>query len=51
VQNFAQQQICWRPAWQIGPGDITKDDIYLIGLIHIDQGTWQPILQLNRYIL
>ena len=43
---------CQRPAWQVGDrGGITANDVILIGLIQVTQGSWQPILQLNRYIV
>lgn len=37
--------------WFIGDGGITPDDVVLIGVIHVSQGSWMPILQLNRYLL
>ncbi|KAI0035486.1 hypothetical protein K488DRAFT_23237, partial [Vararia minispora EC-137] len=36
------------PAWRIGPGRITRDDITIIGVVHVSSGSWMPILQLNR---
>ncbi len=39
------------PNWRIGVGGITKDQVTLIGVIHVSQGSWQPILQLNRYVM
>lgn len=39
------------PRWSIGPGGITKDHVILIGVVHVSQGSWQPILQLNRYVI
>ena len=49
--NLARMQ-CQRPAWQVGGrGGVTENDIILIGLIQVSQGSWQPILQLNRYII
>jgi hypothetical protein len=30
-------------------GEITKEDVIVIGIVHVLQGSWQPILQLNRY--
>lgn len=52
---------CQDLAWQIsGEGGITADDVILIGLIHVGAGSgpnegmtemWQPILQLDRYII
>jgi hypothetical protein len=38
------------PTWSAGQGGITANDIILIGLIHVTPGSWQPILQLNRYV-
>ncbi|KAH9059703.1 hypothetical protein EDB87DRAFT_1562947 [Lactarius vividus] len=37
--------------WRIGPGGITRDHVILIGVVHVSQGSWQPILQLNRHII
>ena len=38
--------------WRIGGQDgITADNVILIGLINVSQGSWKPILQLNRYII
>ncbi|KZV71531.1 hypothetical protein PENSPDRAFT_751636 [Peniophora sp. CONT] len=31
--------------WRVGPTAITKDHLYIIGLIHVSGGVWQPILQ------
>ncbi|KAH9044858.1 hypothetical protein EDB84DRAFT_1558939 [Lactarius hengduanensis] len=39
------------PRWRIGPGGITRDHVILIGVVHVSQGSWQPILQLNRYVI
>ena len=36
--------------WRIGPGAITRDDVIIVGVIHVSQGNWQPILQLRRYV-
>ena len=41
---------CMSPNWSVGRGGITANDIILVGLIQVTQGSWQPILQLNRYI-
>jgi len=38
------------PRWRIGEGRILPQDIIIIGAIHVSSGSWQPILQLNRYI-
>jgi hypothetical protein len=37
--------------WRIGPGAITKGDVTIVGVVHVSQGSWQPILQLTRYVL
>jgi hypothetical protein len=39
------------PNWRVGAGGITKEQVILIGVVHISQGSWQPILQLNRYVV
>ena len=28
--------------WRVGPGAITKDHLYVVGLVHVSAGTWQP---------
>ncbi|KZV72216.1 hypothetical protein PENSPDRAFT_751121 [Peniophora sp. CONT] len=33
--------------WRVGPGFITKEHIYVVGLVQVSAGTWQPILQLK----
>ncbi|KZV72218.1 hypothetical protein PENSPDRAFT_368441 [Peniophora sp. CONT] len=35
--------------WRVGPGAITKDHLYIVGLVHVSAGTWQPILQLKGH--
>jgi len=40
-----------RGDWRIGEGGIVREDIVIIGAIHVTAGSWMPILQLNRYIL
>lgn len=48
----ATGQHCQNPNWRVGThGGITSNDIVLIGFIHVSQGSWQPILELNRYIV
>jgi len=49
LQDRAGQQSTSSP-WSIGPGGITDHDIILVGLIDVTQGSWQPILQLNRFV-
>jgi len=39
------------PNWRVGAGGITKGQVILIGVVHVSQGSWQPILQLNRYVV
>ncbi|KAH9961171.1 hypothetical protein BGW80DRAFT_1360468 [Lactifluus volemus] len=40
------------PAWRVGGyTGIRKEDVNLIGLVQVSQGSWQPILQLNRWVL
>ncbi|KAI0265993.1 hypothetical protein BGY98DRAFT_977812 [Russula aff. rugulosa BPL654] len=46
----AQRLACQNPNWRIGGGGITKEQVILIGAVHVTQGSWQPILQLNRYV-
>ncbi|VDB88665.1 unnamed protein product [Peniophora sp. CBMAI 1063] len=40
-----------RANWRVGPGGITKDHLYVVGLVHVSAGTWQPILQLKGHII
>lgn len=28
--------------WRVGPNAITADHLYIVGLIHVSAGTWQP---------
>lgn len=37
--------------WMVGPGRITKDHMYIIGLVQVSAGTWMPLLQLNHFII
>ncbi|KZV71526.1 hypothetical protein PENSPDRAFT_684463 [Peniophora sp. CONT] len=52
VEHFVDEAANWQIAtdaqyWRVGPGAITKDHLYLVGLAHVSAGTWQPILQLK----
>ncbi|KAH9961269.1 hypothetical protein BC827DRAFT_1155387 [Russula dissimulans] len=38
------------PRWRIGEGGISPRDIIIIGAINVSSASWQPILQLNRFI-
>ena len=52
-QTLSQQYSVDR-YWRVGgqsKGGITAGNVILIGLIHITQGSWRPILQLDRYII
>jgi hypothetical protein len=42
---------CQNPNWRVGSRGITSSNIILIGFIHVSQGSWQPILELDRYIV
>jgi hypothetical protein len=37
--------------WRIGLLDIRVDDIILVSLHHVSQGSWQPQLRLRRTIV
>lgn len=56
VQNFMREAAGRQPnnndepRWYIRPGGITPDDVVLIGVVHVSQGSWMPILQLNRFV-
>ena len=40
------------PAWRVGGSTgIRKEDVTLIGLVQVSQGSWQPILQLNSFLI
>lgn len=30
------------PGWRVGPGFITKENIYIVGLVQVSRGNWQP---------
>ncbi|KAI0044771.1 hypothetical protein FA95DRAFT_1608292 [Auriscalpium vulgare] len=36
------------PRWRIGENGITRNDIYVMGAVHVSAGSWMPILQLAR---
>ena len=36
------------PRWRAGPGHITIDDLVLVGLQRVSEGSWQCHLRLNR---
>ena len=51
-KQHAAARSCESPRWRVGArGGITSNDIVLIGLIHVSPGSWQPILELTRYIV
>ena len=39
------------PRWFIRSRGITPDDVVLLGVVHVSQSSWMPILQLNRFVL
>jgi hypothetical protein len=41
----------WHLHWRIGQGLIQRNDIIIIGAVHVSAGSWMPILQLKRYII
>jgi hypothetical protein len=50
----AAQRLCGQvPNWRVGDGDggITKEQVILIGAVNVSQGSWQVILQINRYVM
>jgi len=47
----AQKSHGREPNWLVGIGGITIEQVVLIGAAHVSQGSWQPILQLNRYVV
>ncbi|KAG0709199.1 hypothetical protein DFH29DRAFT_218956 [Suillus ampliporus] len=38
------------PVWRIGPCHIAVEDLILVSLHHVSQGSWQPQLRLRRQI-
>jgi len=47
----AQQIQGQDPNWRVSVGEITKEQVILIGAVQVSQGSWQPILQLNCYVV
>jgi hypothetical protein len=39
------------PRWIIGPDNITRPHVKVIGAVHISAGCWMPIIQLTGYLL
>ena len=39
---------CTNPEWRVGPNAIRPEDVILLGLHNISQGSWQPSLGLKR---
>jgi hypothetical protein len=51
LEQIGAGQQCGLSAWRVGgQGGITANEIILIGLIQVNQESWQPILQLERHI-
>lgn len=36
--------------WKLGEGGVLLEEIKIIGLLHVSQGTWMPMLHLTRHI-
>ncbi|VDC06496.1 unnamed protein product [Peniophora sp. CBMAI 1063] len=52
VSRFIEEASNWpidiRSAhWRVGRGFITKESLYVVGLVHVSAGCWQPIIQLK----
>ncbi|KZV71524.1 hypothetical protein PENSPDRAFT_650543 [Peniophora sp. CONT] len=52
VEKFIEEAASWpidrdNAHWRVGPRYINKDHLYIVGLIHVSAGCWQPILQLK----
>jgi len=37
--------------WMVGQGNITYDEVMLIGIVHVSEGSCLPILQLTRRVV
>ncbi|KZV71525.1 hypothetical protein PENSPDRAFT_751630 [Peniophora sp. CONT] len=53
IERFIEEAATWPidpnfQHWRVGPGAITKDHLYIVGLIHVSAGTWQPIIQMKH---
>ncbi|KIJ16155.1 hypothetical protein PAXINDRAFT_113918 [Paxillus involutus ATCC 200175] len=50
MQTMSQRpmEIGSDPQWRVGPNHITLDDLILVSLHHVSQGSWQPQLRLRR---
>jgi hypothetical protein len=35
----------------VGHGNITPDQVMLIGIVQVSEGSWMPILQLTRVVM
>lgn len=35
--------------WRFGPGYIELKHLYLVGLRHVDKGSFEPILEVHRH--
>ncbi|VDB94639.1 unnamed protein product [Peniophora sp. CBMAI 1063] len=50
IQEMANQPIQeGQGPWRVGPGFIGIDNIYIVGLMQVSRGVWQPILQLDYF--
>ncbi|KIP09257.1 hypothetical protein PHLGIDRAFT_338563 [Phlebiopsis gigantea 11061_1 CR5-6] len=51
IQNIMEELAvtqCKSPEWRVGPDAIRPEDVVLLGLHNISQGSWQPSLGLKR---
>jgi len=56
VDRFMNQcMVCGRhvgdPKWAIGMNGVVKGQVKIIGAVHVSAGTWQPMIQLTRYVI
>ncbi|KZV59294.1 hypothetical protein PENSPDRAFT_553082, partial [Peniophora sp. CONT] len=47
VERFIEEAANWQISqdahyWRVGPHHITKDHLYIVGLVHVSAGSWQP---------
>ncbi|KAN0121210.1 hypothetical protein V8E52_003798 [Russula decolorans] len=38
-------------SWMVGHGNITSDEVMLIGIVQVSEGSWMPILQLTTRVV
>ncbi|KAG1741094.1 hypothetical protein EDB19DRAFT_734776 [Suillus lakei] len=50
IQKMATHEVGSDPMWRISPRHIKFEDLILVSLNHVSQGSWQPQLRLRRQI-